>query len=169
VAEKRIPDPTLMARLQLSAKGVDWAASLVRHRQHEQPDGRWSAHQHVFHLIAVEREVYQTRLRRMLAEENPVFADWDEQAHMEADHSPEGDVADLAEQFMKERECTFEIFKSLTPAQWARHGTWPGGEVDVAWVAERAVAHALEHFAALLNLHQELEPFHAEAWFAQGS
>lgn len=29
MAEKRIPDPTLMARLQLSVKGVDWAASLV--------------------------------------------------------------------------------------------------------------------------------------------
>lgn len=27
--DSRIPDPTLMSRLQLSVKGVDWAASLV--------------------------------------------------------------------------------------------------------------------------------------------
>jgi len=38
VAEQRIPDPTLMARLQLSVKGIDWAASLVQPWQHEEAE-----------------------------------------------------------------------------------------------------------------------------------
>lgn len=164
MAERRIPDPTLMARLQLSAKGVDWAASLTRHRQHEARVGAWSAHQHVHHLLRVEREVHQARVRRMLAEDNPAFENWDEEADMREHYRREGDVMELAEQFMRERDATFEMFKALSPADWARHGRWPSGEVDVAWAAERAVAHALEHFVGLLRLHEELEPFHAAQW-----
>ncbi len=30
MAEARIPDPTLIAQLQESMKGIDWAASLVK-------------------------------------------------------------------------------------------------------------------------------------------
>lgn len=165
MTEKRIPDPTLMARLQLSAKGVDWAASLTAHRQHEQPNGEWSAHQHVFHLLAVERAVHRPRAERMVAVDSPSFTDWDQDAHMRNGYSKAQDVAELAEEFMRERERTFEFFKSLAPAQWARRGSWPEiGPVDVAWVAERAVAHALDHFKALLWVHEELERFHAVQW-----
>jgi len=159
-----IPDPTLMARLQLSAKGVDWAASLTAHRQHEHPNGEWSTHQHVFHLLHTEREIHQQRIRRMLAEDNPVFPDWDEVAHMRDHYSPDRDVDDLADAFREERERTFEILRALTPEQWARRGMWPAGEVDVAWAAERAIAHALEHFLALLRRHEELEHFQAAQW-----
>ena len=70
--ESRIPDPTLMARLQLSVKGVDWAASLVRGHQHEIPPGHeWSPHQHLVHLLEVETGNYHVRLERMLGEETP--------------------------------------------------------------------------------------------------
>ncbi len=167
--EKRIPDPTLMARLQLSAKGVDWAASLTAHRQHEQPGGEWSAHQHVFHLLAVERAVHRPRAQQMIAEDQPSFADWDQDEHMRVHYATGQDVAELAEEFMREREQTFEFFKGLTPDQWARRGSWPGrGPVDVAWVAERAVAHALDHFRALLWVHEDLECFHAVQWGWEG-
>ena len=169
MAEKRIPDPTLMARLQLSVKGVDWAASLVAHKQHEQPDGEWSAHQHLVHLIAVDTEVYRPRVQAMLEHDRPVFDKWIAETFMDDRYTKdEGDLLDLAETFMREREKLVEIFKSLTPEQWSRTGTWPDGEVDVAWAAERALAHGLEHFTGLLFLHQELEHFHARQWLASG-
>lgn len=165
MAEKRIPDPTLMARLQLSVKGVDWAASLVRAEQHVQPGGEWSAHQHIVHLIAVDTEVYRPRVRAMLEQDRPVFDEWVAETFMENRYTKqEGDILDLAETFMREREKLVEVFKSLTPEQWARTGIWPDGEVDVAWAAERALAHGLEHFTALLCLHQEVEHFHARQW-----
>ena len=164
MAEKRVPDPTLMARLQLSARGVDWAASLTAHRQHERPGGEWSTHQHVSHLLHTERLIHQDRVRRMLDEDNPVFPDWDELAHMRDHYSTNRDVAELAEAFREERERTFELCKTLTPEQWGRRGTWPAGEVDVAWAAERAVAHALDHFVALLRRHEDLEHFHGPQW-----
>ncbi len=34
-------------------------------------------------------------------------------------------------------------------------------------MAERALAHALEHFVALLNLHGELDALHAPGWLAK--
>ena len=162
MADSRIPDPTLMARLQLSVKGVDWAASLVAHRQHEQPAGDWSARQHVLHLIEVERVVYQPRISAMLEQIRPVFPDWEPTGEGPADTGE--DIAILAEQFMQERAALVERFKTLTPEQWARTGVWPDGEVDIAWAAERALSHSLEHFTALLLLHQKLEKLHARQW-----
>ena len=167
MAEKRIPDPTLMARLQLSVKGVDWAASLVAHRQHEQVDGEWSAHQHVAHLLAAELNVFQARVRRMIAEDLPVFEEWDEAGYMETMYRRDGEIGDLADEFMRQREATAELFKALAPEQWKRTGVWPAGEVDLAWAAERAVAHALEHFVALLNIHQATEKLQARRWFGE--
>jgi hypothetical protein len=164
--ERRIPDPTLMARLQLSVKGVDWASGLVRPWQHRTPaDGGWTPHQHVAHLLAAEENVFHVRIPRMLAEERPVFEPWDEANHIREQYRPEGDIEELAEAFMRAREKTVGFFKDLTAEQWARTAVWPGGaEVDVAWVAERALAHALEHFVALLNLHQEFDRLHARTW-----
>ncbi len=164
--ERRIPDPTLMARLQLSVKGVDWAAGLVRQWQFEPPPGGgWTPHQHVAHLLAAERAVFHVRIPRMLTEECPAFENWDEAAHMAQEYRPEGDIEALAEEFMKAREVTVGYFKDLSPEQWRRVARWPGvGEVDVAWVAERALAHALEHFVALLNLHQAYDRHHARTW-----
>lgn len=166
MADRRIPDPTLMARLQLSVKGIDWAAGLVGPWEHVQPLGQWSAHQHLFHLVAVETEIFQHRIRGMLQEDRPSFPDWNENDHIREEYDPSKDLQGLAQRVMAEREKTVELLKPLTAEQWLRTGHWPSGEVDVAWAAERALAHALEHFVALLNLHQEFDHFQAKRWMA---
>jgi len=154
-----------MARLQLSVKGVDWAASLVQHRQHDKVDGEWSAHEHVFHLLGNEK-VFQERIRRCLSEDAPAFERWDSQAHMRA-HTSEPDIGVLAERFMAERAATVELLKALTEDQWFRTATWPDGrKVDLAWIAEKVLWHALDHFAFLLDLHGDLEPLQAPGWRA---
>lgn len=158
MAEQRAPDPTLMARLQLSVKGVDWAASLLRPWQHQSLEGEWTAHQVVFHLIANER-IFQGRVAQALAEEGPAFVRWDSLADMQAGHRPEPDIDVLAAEFMALRTATYETFKSLSSEQWARTATWPDGRViDLAWIAEKVLWHALDHFAGLLDLHGEFAP-----------
>ncbi len=158
MTERRIPDPTLMARLQLSVKGVDWAASLVKPWQHTRIEDEWSAHQHVFHLLANER-VFQDRIRSALAEDGPAFERWDSVGYMEREYSSASDIETLAERFMSARTQTYELFKALEPAQWARQATWPDGRViDLAWLAEKVLWHALDHFAFLLDLHGEFAP-----------
>lgn len=157
----RIPDPTLMARLQLSVKGVDWAASRISAWQHMPFDGGWSAHQHLVHLLRVETLNYHARIQRILEEDSPVLAAWDGEAALAQDY-PSDDIAVVADQFMAARLQTYEIFKSLSTEQWQRKATWPDGRVvDMAWVAEKVLWHALDHFATLLDIHQEFEPIQA--------
>lgn len=155
MTERRIPDPTLMARLQLSVKGVDWAASLVQPWEHERLEGEWSAHQHVFHLLANER-IFQDRIRLALAEDRPALERWDSLGHMEHEYATDDGIETLAERFMAARTETYELFKAMDPAQWARQAIWPDGRVvDLAWLAEKVLWHALDHFAFLLDLHGE--------------
>ena len=162
--EPRIPDPTLMARLQLSVKGIDWAASLVKPWQHTTIDDVWSPHHQLAHLIAVETENFQPRIRRIVAEDRPKLLSWDSEA-FNASYVPKADIDDLAERFMSERSTTVELFKLLSPDQWLRTGFWPDGEeVDLAWLAEKVLWHALDHFALLLDLHGEFEKRQAPRW-----
>lgn len=166
MSDKRVPDPTLMARLVLSIKGVEWAASLLQPHQHELPPDRgWTPHQHVAHLLATELNVHRPRIQAMLADDTPAFADWDQEAHMRDQYQPREDITELAARLLVEREKTVAILKPLSYGQWARPGTWPDGTVaDVAWVAERALRHGLEHFVALLGLHETFESRHAPSW-----
>lgn len=166
MAESRIPDPTLMARLQLSVKGIDWAASLVKPWQHQTVDDLWSAHHQLKHLIAVETENFQPRIRRILNEDRPVLESWDTDAFNER-YAKGGDIDDLAATFMAERATTVELFKALSPEHWKRTGVWPDGqEIDLAWLAEKALWHSLDHFAQLLDLHGEFERMQAPRWTA---
>lgn len=168
MTDRRIPDPTLMARIEMSAQGVDWAVSLSRHRQHERPGGEWgewSPHQVVYHMLATERAVFLGRMKRIIDEDRPSFLDWDGDADMRDHYTTDKDVSQLAAEFMAERERTLAFLRSLTPEQWARRAFRPDGrEVDVAWFAERSVAHAILHFSDLLYLHTEFEPFIAAQW-----
>ena len=165
--EPRIPDPTLMARLQLSVKGVDWAASLVSPYQRHVIEGEWTAHQQVFHLIATETLNFQPRIRRIVAEERPAFVSWDSEGYMRTHYNGGEDIEVLAERFMAERGATVDLFKGLAPEQWKRQGSWPDGRVvDLAWVAEKVLWHALDHFACLLDMHGEFEALQAPRWGA---
>ncbi len=77
------------------------------------------------------------------------------------------DLDALAERFISARAKTYELFKGLTQEQWSRTAIWPDGrEVDVAWMAEKALWHALDHFATLLDMHQTFDALHAKAWQA---
>lgn len=159
MAESRIPDPTLMARLQLSVKGVDWAASRVKPWQHEPFEGGWSANQHLAHLLATEIGNYHVRIKRLLEEDVPVLERWSNDDPGAGAATGDMDIEALAEQFMAARSTTFETFKELTPEQWRRTAIWPDGRVvDLSWIAEKVLWHALDHFATLIDIHQEFEP-----------
>ncbi len=158
MAERRIPDPTLMARLPLSIKGVEWAASLLAGSAHERPEDGWSAHQHLFHLVANEN-VFLGRLRQMLDEESPKFLRWDSEGFMKANYKREPGIQDLAAQLVDIRSEGIDLLKGMGPDDWNRAATWPDGRVvDVAWLAEKMLWHGLDHFAALLDIHGDLAP-----------
>lgn len=82
-----------------------------------------------------------------------------------AEHRPEPDITELADQVMAERAKSFELLRGLPPDAWFRTAVWADGRVvDVAWMAERALWHALYHFQALIALHGRFESRQAERW-----
>ncbi len=162
--DARIPDPTLIARLQLNVTAIDWAAALVAPWQHDIGEGEWTPNQQVYHLLAVETGNYHVRIPRIINEDLPALVSWDNDATFAAcDNSV--DIQDLATQFMAAREKTVAMFEALTPEQWHRTGIWPdGSEVDLAWVAEKVLWHSLDHLALLLDCHQEFDLRQAKRW-----
>ncbi len=158
-----VPDPGLMANLERSGTAIEWAVSLVRPWQHQTVDDLWAPHHQLAHLLAVETENFQPRIRRILAEDRPQLERWDTDA-FNAAYEPSGDTAGLATQFLAERAKTVELVLGLTAEQWQRTGTWPDGTViDLAWLAEKALWHSLDHLAQLLDMHGEFESLQAKS------
>jgi hypothetical protein len=152
---------TLVERLLAGAEDIRWAASLVADHQHTTVEDLWAPHHQLAHLLAVETENFQPRIGRILAEDGPVLDRWETDA-FNARYEPAGEITALAEQFRAERARTVGLFIGLSAEQWQRTGTWPDGAViDLAWLAEKALWHSLDHFAQLLDMHGDFAKLQA--------
>jgi DinB family protein len=111
------------------------------------PAGEWGPPEVIRHLIAVEAEVWHTRLSQLEAAEKPAWP-WVEPAPWAGD--PGATLDDLLGVFAERREQTVAILDGLDEAGWGRtglHATW--GELDVVNLMTRAVDHDDEHVAGL--------------------
>ena len=89
--------------------------------------GEWSVAEVVRHLVEGDRDTFLPRLRRMLAEERPVFPSRDGQAS--ADRS---DLSTLLGAFESARSEVVKTLRGLQPGEWAREGVSPSrGAVSV--------------------------------------
>ena len=91
--------------------------------------GKWSIVEIVCHLRDMEREAYLARYTRLLAEENPTFADIDGDAlALESGYSSQ-DVTAAFEEWKGFRQKTLALIAGATPlteAQWNRGGIHEG-------------------------------------------
>ena len=106
--------------------------------------GKWTAREIVHHLADSEM-TSAIRLRRLVAEENPVIAGYDQDEFARRLRYDRPIAASLAA-FKAARETTSEILDLLTEAEWARRGTHSeSGSYSVeAWLEIYAV-HAHGH------------------------
>ncbi len=89
-------------------------------RRPDEPDG-WTARQVVHHLADSEAMSY-TRLRRLVADEEPVISGYDEPVwarRLHYDRPIEPSLAVLR----AVRSSSLQLLESLTPDEWARTGT----------------------------------------------
>ena len=85
------------------------------------PEGGWSARMVAHHLADSEATAY-IRLRRLLAEDRPVLAGYDEELfarRLHYDRPVEPSLAVLR----AVREASLQLLESLAPAEWERAGT----------------------------------------------
>ena len=113
------------------------------------PDGEWGPNETVRHLIAVEDEVWRSRLARVAAEDDPHWT-WTEPGL-----APGFDDASLQEiltAFAAARAATVATVRALDDAGWARSGTHATyGRLDVAGLLGIANDHDADHLEGLIR------------------
>jgi hypothetical protein len=85
------------------------------------PDGGWSARQVAHHLADSEARAF-VRLRRLIAEDEPVILGYDEPEYARRLHydRPIGSSLGVLRTV---REASLELLEALTPDEWERSGT----------------------------------------------
>jgi DinB superfamily len=83
--------------------------------------GEWTAREVAHHLADSETQAY-IRLRRLIAEDEPVIEGYDEPEYARRLHYDRPIASSLAV-LRAVRDSSLELLESLTPAEWSRAGT----------------------------------------------
>jgi uncharacterized damage-inducible protein DinB len=138
---------TALPRLQQVAEGMS-----AEHLRRRPKEGEWCIKEVMAHLLNTETGVFQTRLRRMAAEERPVFEPFSADTWARSADHREGRFTDDLAAFAAARGHTVAFLKSL-PADAATRIGISGffGPVTVASFATHIVDHDLEHLAQMTD------------------
>ena len=119
-------------------------------------EGCWSVAEVLHHLA--DAEMHQSvRLRQMLAEDAPVWQQWDEQAYAAVLGYDVRPAADALALILSIRNVNVRLLASMAPELWHRTAVHPTeGVVDVAgWVRiadEHLAAHVLQGRRAVIGM-----------------
>jgi hypothetical protein len=112
------------------------------------PDGGWTARQVVHHLADSEATAY-IRLRRLIAEDDPLIQGYDEPEYARRLHYDRPIGPSLAV-LRAVREASLQLLESLTPEEWKRSGTHgESGRYSVERWLEIYAAHSHDHAAQI--------------------
>lgn len=150
--EARMPMPladviaaitTTPARLGPLAAGLTDAQ-----RRHRAAPGQWCLNEVMAHLLHVETEVFQPRLRRMRDEHHPVFPPFSpEPWARERDHAEDPFDVSLAG-FERARQATLKLLNGLSAADGERLGiSGTFGPLSIVQYATHVTEHDIEHLA----------------------
>jgi DinB superfamily len=120
---------------------ASWRAVLARPHVRRRPrPGVWSPLEYGCHVRDVFH-LYERRLQLMLAEEDPLFANWDQDATAVAERYDEQEPAVVAAELLQAAEVLASSFAALTEDQWNR----PGRRSDGAVFSVRSFGRYLVH------------------------
>ncbi len=112
---------------------------------------KWSLKELVVHLWRVQ-QVFEGRIRAMLAETNPGLASYDQNDEPEFLRLLESDGAELVQGFLRERGALVERLETLGPDDWSREGKHPEyARYDVEFCVEYLVFHEGHHLYQMLQ------------------
>ena len=112
--------------------------------------GEWSALETLTHLRDVVVHVYGLRIRRLLYEDAPVFADFDEEGYRPASLARGETIGHLLDTIVGEHEQLARLLQTLPDAEWSRQGRHPTlGVMSIEFLATRVGEHAEEHAAQI--------------------
>jgi DinB superfamily len=144
----------LIERIRASGDDVRRAVETAAPGQHDVPPrpGEWSVLETLVHLRNVVVMVYGLRLRRLVYEDLPTFADYDEATHrrMAMERRPAADH--LVGMIVAEHAQIAGLLGELPDDRWERKGRHPElGEMSIGFLARRVAEHAEEHAGQIRN------------------
>lgn len=114
------------------------------------PDGGWSAQQVLAHVRDVEVQAYVPRVHRLLAEPDPLLADFDAEAFLAEHYDPGEAPGQMLDDIDRARRALRDALRPDDGRAWSRTGRHPAlGIRSVQTWVERAVAHCEEHLRQL--------------------
>jgi len=142
----------ILDRMRAATAVVRAAVERARQARLTEPPraGEWSALETLTHLRDVVVHVYGLRIRRLLYEDAPVFADFDEEGYRRASLARAESAEHLLECIIGEHEQLARLLETLPDDEWARAGRHPSlGTMSIELLARRVGEHAEEHAAQI--------------------
>jgi SAM-dependent methyltransferase len=141
-------EQALIDRIRASGDAVRQAVARVTPGKLEVSPrpGDWSVLETLVHLRNVVVMVHGLRIRRLVYEEAPVFADYDEAMHRRATLERRPAADHLVSMVMAEHQQLAALLSELPDDAWHRTGRHPElGEMSIRFLAARVAEHAEEH------------------------
>ncbi|HSB67531.1 MAG TPA: DinB family protein [Anaerolineales bacterium] len=111
-------------------------------------------HYILFHLRALELQVFAIELPRFLVEDTPTLPAFDDESWMAQHYSAEEPPSTILEQLKQVRHQELTWLRNLSPAGWShlgRHPWW--GLHSLQWWVELQVDYSYQHLKQLSVLH----------------
>jgi len=140
-----VRQPVEQTGARLRATIPRWRAVLARPDAASRPAAIvWSALEYGCHVRDV-CQLYRQRLALMLAEDDPVFVDWNQDvAAIEGKYFEQNPV-EVGHGYAAEAEATAAAFDAVRPEQWARPGPRSNGSVFTIGTFAIYFLHDIEH------------------------
>jgi hypothetical protein len=135
------------------------AVTSVPSGQHDRPPraGEWSVRETLIHVRNAVVMVFGLRIRRLLCERDPVFADYDEESFRREDLARQEPVETLVRTITAEHEQIARLLDGLPADRWQRQGRHPElGPMSIAFLAGRIGAHTDEHAGQIRDIARAL-------------
>jgi hypothetical protein len=119
-------------------------------RWHPAP-GEWCVLEVIGHLIEAEERGFAGRVRTLLAETDPQFRTWDQEAVARERRDCERDPGALLAEWTRLREASATLADSLRPTDLARSGRHPSvGRLSISDLLAEWVHHDRNHLRQIL-------------------
>ncbi len=145
----------LINRIRASARAVQQAVETMPvDQQTKRPrEGEWSVQEVLTHTLNAELLAFGLRIQRILAENDPVFPDYDETVYRETHPAPMLPVGGLVQMISEEHSLLARLLSNLSEASWQRQGRHvERGPMSIEFLARRMCEHAEQHARQISDL-----------------
>ncbi len=115
--------------------------------------GGWSVHQLAVHTRDVDKLVYGERVRRTLAEDDPLFPNFDGDRYMAEHYDATEPLSKVLDEFVRSIRELSERLQTMPVDGWSRpsrHET-QGSDLTLQTWVERGLGHIEEHLATVMQ------------------